>query len=107
MHKNNNEAKGNFVIYVLRLFGNIFKIGKADNDRRTISTDLPVRMHAQVRSLAETFGKINVSFDFLELLKGITTKEAKKREETHLNNFFEQTGNIPSGNVKSFKRKKK
>jgi hypothetical protein len=107
MHKNKNEANGNYVIYVLRLFGKIFKIGKADNERRTVSTNLPIRVHSQIRGLGDLFGKINVSFSFLEFLVSKTTKEAKKREDEYLNNYFEQTGEIPEGNAKSFKKKKK
>jgi hypothetical protein len=101
-NKNNNNAIGNFVIYVFKLFGKTHKVGKADSGRVTQSTGLPTRIHQQRRELVKKHGEQNVSVHISKLGK-TTTKEAKRVEKRILKKMFERTGKIPEGNKKSFK----
>jgi len=106
-HKNKNEAKGNFGIYQITIFGRIFKFGKADLDRVTQTSGFPTRLHQQLRKLFAVFGEKNVDGSIILRLLGITTKQAKKMESDILDGHIEQTGEIPEGNKKSHKNKKK
>ena len=105
-HKNKNLAKGNFCIYQISVFKNLFKFGKADMDRTTATSGDPTRIHQQVRKLAEEYGEKNVFRSIIQKLFGKTTSDAKELEKMILQNHFEQTGEIPEGNKKSFKPKK-
>ncbi len=106
-HKNKNMIFGNFVIYIITIFEEIFKFGKADADRITQSSGLPTRLHQQLRKLGEKYGEKAVDAEFIAEEFGITTKEAKKIEKESLQDFFDVYGFIPKGNQKSFKPKKK
>lgn len=106
-HKNNNEAKGNFNIYGIFLFKKLFKVGKADANRITQESGLPTRIHQQMRKLIQLFGRNNVFLFIFKYLIGVTTEEAKKTEGIILDDYFENNKNIPEGNKKSYKPKKK
>ena len=86
MNKNRNEAIGNYAIYQLDLFEELHKIGKADAERITKSSGLPTRIHQQVRKLTKKHGEDDVEHAILEVMKNISTKEAKNREEEVLLN---------------------
>ena len=106
-HKNKNSALGNFVIYIITVFEEIFKFGKADADRVTQSSGLPTRVHQQLRKLKEIYGEQAVDAETIADLFGITTAEAKELEKANLQDFFEANEYVPKGNEKSFKPKKK
>ena len=106
MHKNNNNARGNFVIYAIELFGSIFKIGKADADRITLTSGLPTRAHQQLRLLRNNFGNKFVDFFIIKTLFSVTTKNAKDEELATLENEIKRTGEVPEGNKKSYRKNK-
>ncbi len=54
-HKNSNNAVGNFCIYLILFDEKIYKVGKADYDRITLSTGTPTRIHQQVRILSTKY----------------------------------------------------
>lgn len=107
MHKNKNEAESNFIIYLITIFQEIFKFGKADAKRITRASSKPTRLHQQMRKLQEQYGRSNVEDQVIENLDDVTSKEAKEREKAILQQFYDQTGKIPKGNEKSFKPKNK
>ncbi|NUQ22935.1 MAG: hypothetical protein HUU34_03210 [Saprospiraceae bacterium] len=101
-HKNNNNALGNFVIYIIRIGKKLFKVGRADGDRVTSSTGLPTRLHQQVRKLRKDHSDV----EGVVVEKGLeSTKSAKSAEASLLQKIFGKTGKIPDGNKKSFKPK--
>ncbi len=100
-HKNNNSAIGNFGIYILSIFQELFKFGKSDLDRVTKSSNIPTRIHQQVRKLENEYGKENVAQRIIEELNDVSTKEAKEREKELLQEYYELTGQIPKGNKRS------
>lgn len=102
MHRNNNAALGNYVIYEIVVNNITYKIGKADLDRLTQSSGNPTRIHQQVRKLRIKYGPQNVFQRVLEQLFGVTTAEAKNFERALLEYFYEQNGFVPEGNQKSF-----
>lgn len=51
MHKNSNEAIGNYCVYQIIVAGEVYKIGKADLDRITKCSGNPTRIHQQMRIL--------------------------------------------------------
>jgi hypothetical protein len=98
MHKNNNEATGNYGIYQIIVDGITYKIGKADLDRITKATGDPTRIHQQIRKLRRKLvGKI-VFYVLLETLLGYTTKHAKDVEYAILTEIATQLGYVPEGN---------
>ncbi len=103
MHKNHNEAKGNYAIYEITVNRKIYKIGKADLDRITLNSGNPTRIHQQIVKLRKKYGKRNVVHTILEELFGVKTQEAKDIEKALLRLFYQQNGFIPEGNQKSFK----
>ncbi len=107
IHKNNNNALGNYGIYEIVVNGQTYKIGKADLDRITLSSGDATRLHQQLRKLAEEFGIENIDNEILEKLYQVTTEVAKEIEQNYLQNYYETTGEIPEGNKKSFKPKHK
>ncbi|OAI16839.1 hypothetical protein BJL95_02405 [Methylomonas sp. LWB] len=99
---NTNSATGNFGVYEIQIDDVLYKYGKADLSRVTQSSGLPTRLHQQVVKL----GKQNPDSEVVGRVidKGMsTTKEAKAVETKKLQEYFDQTGNIPEGNKKSFK----
>lgn len=103
MHKNSNEAVGNYGVYQINVYEKIYKIGKAYLDRITISTNTPTRIHQQVRKLIKKHGENNVVYDILYKLFGVKTKAAKELERKLLQLVYQNEGIIPKGNKKSFK----
>jgi len=103
MHKNSNNAIGNFGIYEIVVFGVTYKIGKADLDRLTLLSGSPTRIHQQIVKLRKKYGKGNVFFSIIETLIGVKTKEAKEMEHQFLWYYYKQNGIIPEGNKRSFK----
>lgn len=107
VHKNNNNALGNYCIYVIRIFKKIFKFGKADFDRITKSTGIPTRIHQQMRKLIAEYGKYNVTYELIIVKLNVTTAQAKELEQLYLNNYIDEFNEIPEGNIKSHKNKNK
>jgi len=103
LHKNNNEAIGNYAIYEILIHGKTYKIGKADMDRITKLSGNPTRIHQQIRKLSLKYSEKNVFFRYIKITLGIRTKEAKALEQYFLSQFVSETGLIPEGNQKSFK----
>jgi hypothetical protein len=98
---NTNTANGNFGIYQIEENGNLYKIGKADLNRVTKSTNKPTRLHQQVVSLNKN-GKGDV-YTGKVIKEGYpTTLEAKNAEKARLDEHYSKTGNIPEGNRKSY-----
>lgn len=102
-----NWAAIRFVIYIITVFEEIFKFGKADADRVTQSSGLPTRLHQQLRKLKEIYGEQAIDFETIADLLGITTAEAKELEKANLQDFFDANEYVPKGNQKSVKPKKK
>ena len=102
---NSNDAQGNFGVYEIYIDGKLHKIGKADLERITKSSQLPTRLHQQVRKKQEELGEDRVGQQVVESnLK--TTREAKAEETRRLQEHYDRTGEVPKGNEKSFKPKK-
>lgn len=101
LNKNSNEAISDFGIYQIETNGELYKYGKADMSRVTESTGLPTRLHQQVQKLKkqgfETVGTV------INSLGKTTTQEAKRVENNVIQNYYKNTGKVPSGNQKSFK----
>jgi hypothetical protein len=106
MHKNNDEAVGNYVVYEILIDGITYKIGKADMDRITKISGDPTRIHQQIRKLSLKYSEKNVIFRYLKVLLGVRTKKAKAIENYFLQKFFVSTGSVPEGNKNSFTPKK-
>ncbi|MFL6463705.1 MAG: RHS repeat domain-containing protein, partial [Bryobacteraceae bacterium] len=99
---NTNGAEGDFGIYEITKDGKLYKIGKADLGRVTQSSGQPTRLHQQVRKLGEQNPDSVVEGEVVE--EGYkTTAEAKTAETRRLQQHFDETGEIPEGNKKSFK----
>lgn len=106
-HKNSNDAVGNYGIYQIIMTDDVvYKIGKADLDRITKSTNTTTRIHQQVRKLRKKYVKQNVFYILLEELLGSTTSHAKKVEQAILEIVIMDMGYVPEGNSKSYKPKK-
>jgi len=103
MHKNNNDASGNYGIYQIIVEGKVFKIGKADLDRITKISGDPTRIHQQIRILSLKYTEKNIVFRYLRKLFNVPTKEAKMLEHFFLMEYYQANGIIPEGNQKSFK----
>ncbi|HEV3081479.1 MAG TPA: polymorphic toxin-type HINT domain-containing protein [Gemmataceae bacterium] len=99
---NNNGARSKFGKYVIRVFGSVYKVGKADLNRVTQSSGLPTRLHQQVRKLRGLCGKNNVAGKVVQELGKTTTRLAKRAETAFLQSIFDKTGIIPPGNIRSF-----
>ncbi len=102
-HKNRNDKVGNFVVYAIFLFGRIFKFGKADADKVCKQSQLPVRLHSQLRLFWKLFGTESVFFKIFLTLKNVTVKEAKQAENKLIREYYNKTGIVPPGNEDSFK----
>ncbi|OUO70681.1 RHS repeat-associated core domain-containing protein, partial [Bacteroides sp. An269] len=105
LHLNSNSAISHFGIYEIRIKDKLYKIGKADMMRITKSSDLPTRLHQQIRKLEKIHGKGNVEGFIVEDLGITTTLEAKNAETARLQSYYDKTGKVPEGNQKSFKPK--
>jgi Pretoxin HINT domain len=103
---NSNNAKANFGLYQITInWGGtsfLHKIGKADLGRITQSSELPTRLHQQVRKLEKVFGKGNVIGKNVDDLGVVTTLEAKAAETARLQRWFDAMGFVPRGNTGSF-----
>jgi hypothetical protein len=97
-----SPAVSNFGIYEIKIKGILHKIGKADLDRIVQSTQLPNRLHAQLRKLKQLYGDNNVVGRVMEKLGRVTTLEAKMAETARLQRCFDKFNTIPKGNEKSF-----
>ncbi len=102
-HKNRNDARGNFVIYAIFLYGKLFKFGKADADKISKHSRLPLRLYTQLKLFWKLFGRESVFFKIMLYLKNVTVKEAKIAERRLINDYFKETGEVPLGNQDSFK----
>ena len=105
-HKNSNDAVGNYCIYEIIVGGKVYKIGKADLDRITKSTNDPTRIHQQIVKLRKKYVSKSVFNSILEELFGVTTSEAKEAEKVILELIIFEIGEIPEGNRKSYPSKK-
>ncbi|WP_172918561.1 DUF6531 domain-containing protein [Capnocytophaga canis] len=103
---NSNNAVGNFGVYEIHIDDKLYKIGKADLGRVTKSSELPTRLHQQVRRLEKAHGKGNVIGIVVEDLGITTTEKAKIAETARLQAHYDETGKVPKGNERSFKPKK-
>ena len=104
VHKNSNKAVGKFATYVFKVFGKIFKVGKADAGSVTKLTGLPTRVHSQRRKLIKKHGEKNVSVSVSQLGK-TTTGNAKGVESSILKKIYKRLGFVPKGNKRSFSQK--
>ncbi len=102
-HKNSNEAVGNYGVYEITIDGVTYKIGKADLDRITLSTNTPTRIHQQIVKLEKINTEKSVFHKILKSLFGAKTKTAKSIEQKILQQLFESNGIVPEGNKNSFK----
>jgi RHS repeat-associated protein len=99
---NSNAAKGNFGIYEIFKDGQLYKYGKADLSRITQSSNLPTRLHQQIRQLRELYPDSKIFGEVIDDLGTISTKSAKGIESAYLKFYYKTTGKIPFGNIKSF-----
>ena len=102
-HKNSNNAVGNFCIYRILMDRKIYKIGKADYNRITLSTGIPTRIHQQIRILSIKYINKRIEHEILEILFGVSTFDAKRLEKKVLKKMYDIDGEVPDGNKKSFK----
>lgn len=103
---NTNTATGKFGVYKIEINGELHKYGKTDMNRVTKSSGLPTRLHQQITKIEKTYGKGNVKGVVLE--SGHTTAASAKAAETaRLDAHYENTGQVPDGNKKSYKPKGK
>jgi hypothetical protein len=100
-HLNNNAARSKFGIYEIFVNGKLHKVGKADMNRITKSSGLPTRLHQQIRKLEQVYGKANVTHSLTPLGR-TTTRQAKLAEIARLQAYFDRTGIVPLGNIRSF-----
>ena len=100
---NTNGATSKFGVYEIEVNGSLYKIGKADCNRITQSSQLPTRLHQQLEKLRRVHGEEKVGGQVVENLGEITTAEAKAAETARIKAYFEQTGTVPPGNQRSFR----
>jgi RHS repeat-associated protein len=101
---NSNDATSNFGLYEIETPVGLEKVGKADLNRVTQSSGLPTRVHQQVRKLEKIHGQGNVKGTVVEDLGETTTAAAKAAENARIKRIVDETGQVPPGNVKSFKQ---
>ena len=103
LSKNKDDHVGNFIIYEITIDDEVYKFGKADEDRITKSSGLPTRLHQQLRKLRKLYPEIGrVRGRVVSTLKNVTTKEAKEVETKTIQDYFNSTGKVPEDNKKSF-----
>jgi URI fold toxin 2 len=96
-HKNNNDAKGNYIIYAIWKNLVLWKYGKADAGQITKKPwNLPTRLHQQLRKLLEAGQRF--SYDIIATLKNVTTQEAKELEKEKIAEYEKENGKKPEGN---------
>jgi hypothetical protein len=100
---NRNDAIARFGIYEIKVNGELYKIGKAHLDRITLKSGDPTRVHQQVVKLRKIHIGKEVTHDVVDRLGEVTTEYAKATEKLHLYRYYNNTGKIPPGNLKSFK----
>ncbi|MEQ4635653.1 RHS repeat-associated core domain-containing protein, partial [Providencia stuartii] len=101
-HLNTNGATGNFGVYKIEIDGQLYKYGKADLNRVTQSTNLPTRLHQQVRKLQDLYPDKTITGTVIE--EGYkTTTAAKAAETAKLDEYYKKTNQVPEGNKKSYK----
>ena len=101
---NTNGATGNFGVYEIRVYGELYKYGKAHLGRVTQASGQPTRLHQQLRIMQETYGKRNLVGNVLETGHP-TTADAKVAETARLQEHYNKTGSVLEGNQRSFKPK--
>ena len=101
-HKNSNDAVGDFCIYRVLMDRKVYKVGKADFDRITLTTGMPTRIHQQIRILSTKYINKRIEHEILEILFGVSTLDAKRLERKVLNKMYESDRKVPDGNSKSF-----
>ncbi|CRG52611.1 Rhs family protein [Yersinia wautersii] len=101
-HLNTNGATGNFGVYKIEINGELYKYGKADLNRITQSSELPTRLHQQVRKLQELYPDKVVKGTVIDKWHA-TTASAKAVETAKLDAHYKSTGQVPDGNKKSYK----
>ncbi|MEY0882618.1 RHS repeat-associated core domain-containing protein, partial [Providencia stuartii] len=95
-------ATGNFGVYKIEIDGQLYKYGKADLNRVTQSTNLPTRLHQQVRKLQDLYPDKTITGTVIE--EGYkTTTAAKAAETAKLDEYYKKTNQVPEGNKKSYK----
>lgn len=99
---NSTNAISNFGIYKIEIDGELYKYGKADLNRITQSSGLPTRLHQQVRNLSNKNPNSDVFGQIIQNLGMTTTKNAKSIEFGFINDYYNNTNVIPTGNAKSF-----
>src|SRR5690606_38992104 len=97
VHLNSNNAVSQFGLYEIHVNGSIYKIGKADLGRVTLSSGLPTRLHQQLRLLRKVFGQENVVGSVVVNLGQTTTAMAKIAERAWIKKSLELTGFVPLG----------
>ncbi|TAH22435.1 MAG: RHS repeat-associated core domain-containing protein [Cytophagales bacterium] len=104
-HKNDNKLLGNFCVYDIHIEEELYKYGKADMDRVTQSSNLPTRLHQQVRKLQndneEVEGRVLVE------LPNVTTEYAKDVENELIAEYLAIHGELPKGNKRLNKKKQR
>jgi hypothetical protein len=99
---NFDDAISDFVIYKIEIDGILYKFGKADNERITLSSGLPTRLHQQIRILSKEHPNSIVSGTIIDRLGTVTTEYAKDVENWYLQNYFDLFKIVPDGNKNSF-----
>ncbi len=104
MHKNRNDAVGNYCIYAIYIDFKTFKIGKADLDR-TNKAGTPVRIMQQTNIFKRIVSIQHVDFKIILRLYAVTSADVKRKEQEEIEKYYNETGEIPEGNRNSFDTK--
>jgi hypothetical protein len=110
-HLGHKDAVARFGVYEIHVANGgvteLLKIGKAHLDRITKRSGLPTRLHQQVRIAEKEFGVHNVHGIVVRDLGMVTTAAAEAAELAALWTYYNATGIVPRGNLKSFPPKVK
>jgi hypothetical protein len=98
-HKNKNKAIGNFCVYDIHIKDRLYKYGKADMDRITLASELPTRLHQQVRILQKN--EESVEGRVLIELPNVSTSYAKDIENEMIKSYMAKYGEKPEGNKRT------
>lgn len=103
-HLNTNGSTSNFGVYKIEINGELYKFGKVDMNRITQSSELPTRLHQQVRKLQDLYPDKVVKGTVIETGHP-TAASAKAAETAKLDAHYKVTKIAPEGNKKSYKPK--
>ncbi len=105
IHKNSKNAFGNWVLYEIKVDGEVFKYGIADADRTRKAGDwagLPERLAQQLSKIDRLGPKLDVSYSYVPKMQVLKATVLKLESET-IRNYALMNG-IPIGNSKEIEK---